>query len=203
MLLPPERIKKKTPPLHSNSPPSPINSHTNTSSQPARLAFIYIEDRRFGRGETYGPLCEIWGSHGRLSLQDWGIIQARNQHNTCIRLGFCLAYSSTLNMEATCSSRTQRYISHKIELITTTALITSNPTWSLSFAMWHFVLLFFPQNGVSMYRQFVYNFLPDYMVSSQKTVIFIRKFNSFTYFRTAGNIFDVLLTFLYNRSPVL
>jgi hypothetical protein len=37
-----ELTKNKTPPLHSNSPPSPSNTHTKS----ARFAFIYIEKKK-------------------------------------------------------------------------------------------------------------------------------------------------------------
>jgi hypothetical protein len=43
MSLSPERTPKKTPPLHSNIPPSPSNMHTTTQTNPARFAFIYID----------------------------------------------------------------------------------------------------------------------------------------------------------------
>jgi hypothetical protein len=37
-----ELTKKKTPPLHSNSPPSPSNTHTKVQSQPVSLLYISI-----------------------------------------------------------------------------------------------------------------------------------------------------------------
>jgi hypothetical protein len=59
---------------------------------------------------------------------------ARDLLATCFTT-VCLAYSSTLKTEATCSSetsvdfqRTTRVISQKIELFITTAVRTSNPT---------------------------------------------------------------------------
>jgi hypothetical protein len=39
-----ELTKNKTPPLHSNNPPSPSNTHTKKASQPVSLLYIYIED---------------------------------------------------------------------------------------------------------------------------------------------------------------